>query len=251
MGDALSTTISVNAPAQMWDNETFFPGPPPAIFPHNYEGIFSHGIQLWAKPDQSALGTAAQTLVRDTGEHGVAITESGNWSLRFDDGNFDSGVSVASTLDGNGWAHAMELSGFESQVAGASAFAGALLVNGVAIEVRNTFYDPEATELVIGANADGGGGFVDYYNGTLDDVRVFFWGDNSDELGQDGAVGGSNTDTAANNGLNADGQNWGPLNLNVDNDWIANRLADLAATAGVGLDPRHRPRFRWRHRRQR
>ena len=215
--DLLYTPISMNAPTQMWDNPDFFPGPPPQIFPHNYEGIFSHGIQLWAKPNQSALGTAAQTLVRDTGEHGIGFSASGNWSLLFDDGDFDSGVSVASTLDSNGWVHAMELSGFGDLEGGGSAFGGALLVNGVAVEARGTFYDPEATALTIGATAtlDTMGQVTEtsnHYAGLLDDVEIFFWGDNSDELGEDGVEGGINDGTA----LNADGENWGPLDLNVD-----------------------------------
>ncbi|MGI9456475.1 MAG: PEP-CTERM sorting domain-containing protein, partial [Aeoliella sp.] len=235
--DSLSTGISMNAPSQMWDNGDFFDGPPGRpIFPHNYEGIFSHGIQLWAKPDQTALGTATQSLVSDTAQHGVGINDSGNWELLFNDGRFDSEVTVASTLDENGWAHAMELSGFGDTEGGGSAFGGALLINGVAVVTRGTSYDAEATPLVIGADDDGNDGFENHYDGILDDVRLFFWGDNSDELGQDNAIGGSNTDTAANNGLNADGQDWLGLDLGSTNDWIANELDEMGVTDAGDVD---------------
>jgi hypothetical protein len=231
--DLLFTPISLNAPAQTWNNTTFFPGPPPQIFPHNYEGIFAHGVQLWAKPTVTG---AVQVLVEDTVEAGgVVITENDTWGLRFDfAGDVDSGVTVASTLDSNGWAHVMQIAGAGSPVAGNSAFDGAMLVNGVAVAGRPGAYDPSSGPLSIGAKVelDIEGALVsssDYYTGILDDVDIFIWGDNSDELGADNAPGGVNDGTA----LNADGQNWGALNLNVDNDWIAQKLASF----GVGPIP--------------
>ena len=231
--DSLNTGISMNAPAQMWDNTTFFPGPPAGgIFPHNYEGIFSHGIELWAKPDQSTLGTATQTLVFDTAEHGIGITAGGNWELLFDKLRLDTGISVVSTLDENGWAHVTEIAGFSDRFKASTAIGGALLVNGVAVSVRNTAYDPSATPLGIGAQPDSQGGFINYYDGTLDDVKLFLWGDNSNQLGQDNAVGGSNTT----GGLNADGQMWGTLDLGTDNAWIALKLADLGVTDRGDVD---------------
>ncbi|WP_425398749.1 PEP-CTERM sorting domain-containing protein [Aeoliella sp.] len=235
--DALNTGISMNAPAQMWDNSTFFPGPPPQIFPHNYEGIFSHGIQLWAKPDQTALGTATQTLVSDTNEHGIGISAAGNWELLYDDERFDTGVAVVDTLDSNGWAHVMEITH-----PGGAAFGGALLINGVAVITRSTSYDPEATPLVIGANSDGEEGFENYYDGVIDDVRLFFWGDNSDQLGADGVVGGTNSGGPDPTPivLNADGEDWGDIGFlrpesldrpgGVNNEWIAQELASMGVT---------------------
>ncbi|MGI9429263.1 MAG: PEP-CTERM sorting domain-containing protein, partial [Bythopirellula sp.] len=180
-----------------------------------YEGIFSHGIQLWAKPTVTG---ARQDLVLDTAEHGIFITAADTWGFAWDDGSFDSGVSVASSLDSNGWAHAMELTK-------SSGPGGVLLVNGVAVTSRDTFYDPESTNLSIGANQAGDGNF---YNGTLDDVKLFFWGDNSDQLGADGTAGGTN----GVGGLNADGQDWGDLDLFATNEWIANEIAE-AVPGGV------------------
>jgi hypothetical protein len=230
--DVLYTPISMNAPTQMWDNSTFFPGPPPQIFPHNYEGIFAHGIQLWAKPTVTG---AQQDLIFDSLENGIGITADDTWGLGFDNpaaGLLDSEVTVASTLDSNGWVHAMQLAGFDDPAGGGSAEFGALLVNGVAVRAAGGFYDPSTTPLSIGGavELDGTGSFVsssNHYTGQLDDVRVFFWGDNSDELGDDGVAGGSNNGVGD---LNADGQDWLPLNLAVDNDWIAQELGDLGVT---------------------
>jgi hypothetical protein len=141
-------------------------------------------------------------------------------------------VSVASTLDENGWAHVMEIAGFSDRFNASTAFGGALLVNGVAVSARNTAYDPASTPLVIGAQSDGAGGFVNHYDGTLDDVNLFLWGDNSNQLGADNAVGGTNTS----DGLNADGQNWGALDLGADNEWIALELAAMGVTDRGDVD---------------
>jgi hypothetical protein len=208
----------MNAPSQMWNNATFFPATP---FPNNYQGIFSHGINLWAKPDQAALTAGnRQDLVIDTPENGIFITDSGNWALQFDGGG-DSGVSVASTLDPNGWGHVMQLGGLVDRAGGTSAFQGALYVNGVAVIATSPAqaYDANATPLSIGSNQAADGNF---YHGVLDDVRLFLWGDNTGQDSGDGRLG----------------QNWGTLDMNVDNDWIRQRLDELGVThhADVNLD---------------
>ena len=231
--DVLSTAISMNAPTQMWDNSTFFPGPPPYVFPHNYEGIFTHGMQLWAKPNQAALGTTSQTLISDTNQHGVGISAEGNWELIYRGQRFDTEVSVASTLDANGWAHLMEI----TQPAG-GASGGTLLVNGTALYANDASYFVDAGSLVIGAKDDGNEGYEDFYDGTLDDVRLFLWGDNSNQLGDDNAVGGSNSGGPDPTPivLNADGQDWGGLDLGNTNDWIAQQLATLGISDPGDVD---------------
>jgi hypothetical protein len=216
--DGLNTSISMNAPSQMWNNATFFPGTP---FPHNYQTIFSHGINFWAKPDQVALTAGnRQDLVIDTPENGVYITTTGTWALQFDGGG-DSGVSVASTLDPNGWAHVMEVGGLVDPIGGTSAFQGALYVNGVAViaTAPSQAFDANSTPLSIGSNQAVDGNF---YTGVLDDVRLFLWGDNTGQDSGDGRLG----------------QNWGTLDLAVDNDWIAQKLASLGVTnrADVNLN---------------
>lgn len=207
-GDSLRN-ISVNAPSHMWDSEAL-PG-----YPRNYEGIFSHGIELWAKPNSATQGVR-QDLVIDTPEHGIFITADNTWGLQFDKLSIDSGVAV----DFDQWTHVMQLAGFNDPVGGGSAQGGALYVNGVAVAAQNTFYDPNTADLAIGSNVDGTGNF---YHGVLDDVRIFFWGDNT---GQD------------NGGLGPFGQNWGTLQLGEDNAWIAAKLDEMNVThiGDVNLD---------------
>ncbi len=214
-GDYLRTAISMNAPTQMWDNNTFFP----LGYPLNYESIFSHGISLWAQPNPAGLlAGQRQDLVIDTPQHGVFITAGGNWGLQFDAVSFDTGVAVNTVAD-NGWTHVMQVAG-NDPVNGRSAQGGALYVNGVAVSVKTTFYDPSAVGLSIGANEDGSS---NYYRGDLDDVRLFLWGDNSLEN---------------NGGGGPFGQNWGAFFLGSDNEWIAQKLTSLGVTnvADVNLN---------------
>jgi hypothetical protein len=221
--DYLHTPISMNAPSDMWDNATFFPGPPPPVFPYNFEGIFSHGMQLWAKPTTTS---ARQDLVLDTAQHGIYISATNNWGLQFNGTSVDSTTTVASTLNPNGWVHLMQVT-----EPGGSAYGGALLVNGVAVAGRPSAYVAATTELTVGANL---AGTANFYKGILDDLRLFIWGNNSHQLGADNAPGGTN----GAGGLNADGQNWGPLNLGTTNDWIAQKLTSMGVTniADVNLN---------------
>ncbi|WP_145247834.1 PEP-CTERM sorting domain-containing protein [Aeoliella mucimassa] len=231
--DALSTAISLNAPSQMWDNSTFFPGPAPYVFPHNYEGIFTHGIQLWAQPNQAALGTASQTLISDANQHGIGISAEGNWELIYRGARFDTEVPVADTLDENGWAHVMEITRPSGGASG-----GTLIINGTAVFTNAASYFADAGPLVVGASGDGSGGFTNHYNGTLDDVRLFLWGDNSNQLGADNAVGGTNSGGPDPTPivLNADGQDWGGLDLGTTSDWIAQQLTTLGITDPGDVD---------------
>jgi hypothetical protein len=231
LGDHLLTSVSMNEPAAMWDNAAFFPSG--QEFPQNYETITSHGMQLWAKPNPSGLGqNKQQGLIFDSFEHGVLITANDTWALWYDPDEgglatnplIDSGVSVASTLDANGWAHVMQIAGARDRVEGGSDDDGVLLVNGVAVAAKAGDYDTDASELVVGASLDpvNLGQVKDFYNGVLDDVHLFLWGNNSDQDSGDGRVG----------------QNWGTLNLGEDNQWIARQLQSLGVTnfADVNLD---------------
>ncbi|MGI9427478.1 MAG: LamG domain-containing protein [Bythopirellula sp.] len=230
-GDYLITGTSMNDPSDMWDNETFFP--PGQEFPQNYETITSHGIQLWAKPDVSAFGQSnRQGLVFDTFEHGILITANDTWGLWYDpdDGGLglnpevDSGVTVSSTLDSNGWAHVMQIVGTEEPIEGGSDDDAVLLVNGVAVAAKAGAYDDDASELVVGASLDPDniGQIKDEYDGVLDDVRLFLWGDNSEQDSGDGRLG----------------QDYGTFNLATDNEWIASQLQTLGVTdaADVNLE---------------
>lgn len=218
--DSLSTAISFNAPSDMWDNTTFFPVTP---FPQNYETVYAHGISLWAKPTASALGQSrTQGLIFDTLEQGIYITPSDTWGLWFDDFDgpgIDSGVDV-NTVANNGWTHVMQLAGFDDPTGGKSRTVGALLVNGVAVAAINSPYDTDFSPLVVGAQSDGLGGQLNHYAGTLDDVRLFLWGNNTGQNSGDGRLG----------------QNWGTLDLAVDNDWIKNQLQTLGVTSRADVN---------------
>lgn len=218
-GDYLRTPVSMNVPSSMWDNTTFFPTTP---FGLNYEGILSHGIQLWAKPNLATQGVR-QDLILDTVQHGIFITTTNNWGLQYGDAfnnnqivNIDSAVPVAF----NAWNHVMEIGGYGDPDEGRSNLGRVLLVNGVAVAASNTFYGGDSTALSIGASQNGS---TNLYNGVLDDVRLFFWGDNTGQSKNGGAPFG---------------KDWGNLNLAEDNQWIANRLATLGVTdvADVNLN---------------
>ncbi|MBN1853137.1 MAG: hypothetical protein JW829_10455 [Pirellulales bacterium] len=91
--ESLQTSISMNAPSDMWDDTIFFPAG--QEFPHNYENIYAHGMQLWAKPDITYLGQAVrQNLIMDTEQHGFFITNTGTWGLQYDNASNDSGIAV-------------------------------------------------------------------------------------------------------------------------------------------------------------
>lgn len=228
-GDFLQTPVSMNAPSHMWDSGVFFP-PTDGIrdFALNYEGIFAHGIQAWVQPNAATQGVR-QDLVIDTLEHGIFITASNNWGLLFNDFAINSG----SPLSFGQWTHVMQLAGFNDPDDGRSFSGGALLVNGVAVATSGQvsadsnaqLYSFNEGALSIGSNQAGD---ANLYHGVIDDVRLFFWGNNSRESAPPGEG----------NSGNRVGQDWGDLNLAEDNDWIANQLETLGVTnpADVNLD---------------
>jgi hypothetical protein len=228
-GDLLQTPVSMNAASHMWDSGVFFP-PADGVrdFALNYEGIFAHGIQAWVRPNAATQGVR-QDIVIDSLEHGIYITAANNWGLLFNDFNI---ASAAPVVFGE-WAHVMQLAGFNDPDDGRSNSGGALLVNGVAVATSGQvsadsnaqLYSFNEGALSIGANQAGDANF---YHGVLDDVRLFFWGNNSRESAPPGEG----------NSGNRVGQDWGDLNLAEDNDWIANELDRLGVTnaADVNLD---------------
>lgn len=234
-GDALTSGQSLNSPNQTWNNLTIYPDngdgydPPTGVdgpdsdtvydpaFPHNYSGIFGRGIQLWAKPDAAGLGQGnRQDLVLDTEEHGIYITEDDTWGFQFDCDTCleDTGVAV----DTVNWTHIMHLGGVSG-----GALDGAMLINGVAAGARAGFYDNSTAGLSIGSNLAGDGNF---YDGVLDDVRIFLYGDNSEQ-----APAATNIEAG-----HLGGGDWGSLDLGTDNDWIAQQLASLGVTDRGDVD---------------
>ena len=185
-------------------------------YPRNWTGIFSRGIQSWVRPEVSSdpgtepgiTGGLRQDVVIDTGEHGIYISADDHWGLQFDNNSIESDMTVVAGQ----WVHVMQrtLSG---------SLGGSLLVDGVAVAARGTFYDPEDGPLSAGADQDLTGNF---YRGEMDELKLFLWGDNSDITPGAGQPAGDD---------------WGELNLNTDNDWIALELDRLAVLAGVPSIP--------------
>jgi trimeric autotransporter adhesin len=226
-GDFLQTPVSMNAPSHMWDSGVFFP-PADGIrdFALNYEGIFAHGIQAWVRPNATTQGVR-QDLVIDTLEHGIFITATNNWGLLLNDFAINSSSPVAFGQ----WTHVMQLAGFNDPDDGRSFSGGALLVNGVAVATSGQvspdsnaqLYSFNEGALSIGSNQAGD---ANLYHGVLDDVRLFFWGNNSRESAPPGEG----------NSGNRVGQDWGDLDLAEDNDWIANQLETLGVTSPADVD---------------
>ena len=123
----------------------------------------------------------------DTLEHGIYITAANNWGLVFNDFNIASATPVAFGQ----WTHVMQLAGFNDPDDGRSNSEGALLVNGVAVATSGQvstdsnarLYSFNEGALSIGSNQAGD---ANLYHGVLDDVRLFFWGNNSREIGPTG-----------------------------------------------------------------
>ncbi|MEZ6101606.1 MAG: PEP-CTERM sorting domain-containing protein [Pirellulaceae bacterium] len=191
--DYLYTQVSMNAPAQMEGN--FFPGG----YPVDYASIFSHGIQMWAKPN-AATQNVRQELISDTQEHGIYISDTNTWGLQFDNVSITSTTPVAFGQ----WTHVMELAGFTSRVSGNTATGGALWVNGVAVAANGGAYDPSADPLTVGALLQDPLSLTpsNFYHGILDDVNMFLWGDNGT-------------------------RDFGTLNLGTDNAFIAAQMAGI------------------------
>lgn len=241
--DRLTTTVSLNWPNATWRTAAFFPtgtdslyDPPSATgsdgtgdgeyrpaFPHNYAGIHRRAVQAWVRPDVAGLDGARQDVLLDTNQHGIYITASNTWALQFANATFDTLISVADTLDANGWVHVMALGGISPSQGNNTPIGGALLINGVAVVSSTAIYAAQTTALSIGSNLAGNGNF---FQGTIDDVEMLIAGDNSFKAPfagnqQLGYLGGAD---------------WGRLRAD-DNQWIALQLAALAQAASVPSIP--------------
>lgn len=200
--DYVLTPINLAVPSDVWNNETYFPA---LDFPHNFENINVQGMQMWVKPNGSTQGVR-QDIIKNSGEHGISITENNTWGLVADTPTpKDSGVPVAYDQ----WSHVMQVSGINNLSLGSSMSGGALFVNGVIVKAHiGTYEFHENQPLTIGAmqfDGDLGGATPsapeNFYHGLIDDVEVFIWGTNA---------------------LNFD---YGTFNAGTDNEWIATQLA--------------------------
>ena len=209
-------------------------------FPHIYAGLSSRGLQMWVRPDSSALGTelaptSRQGIVMDSvAMGGVSITADGKWT-QVNDGHVDD-VSPEATVSviGDTWQHVMHhvhVSGIEGAprvTAGADlGFTGVVYVNGIAVSANND--TPEIGDLTAGGRIgrlavgaeeiasvnETDPEFTNFFKGQIDNLEMYVFEDNS------GVVGG---------------QNYGPFDLFADNEWIANEIAQspLNGTLQIG-----------------
>lgn len=177
-------------------------------FADAYFTLTTRLMEGWVRPTN--LNGTRQDVVNDTYQFGIHITSNNTWGINFGSTNgtvdtvtFDSGVTLASTLDANGWAH-VEHRTFD-------AAAAALYVNGkLVIRTPNgaPFYHGAAVSatandlsLVFGANLAGDANF---FKGQLDNFRLLIAGDNR--------------------GLTTNGMNYGRVDLSIDNDYIASNV---------------------------
>ena len=211
-GDYLLTPINLAVPSSVWDNTNYFPSTP---FPEDFEGIVVQGMQMWVKPN-SATQNVRQDIIKNSGEHGISITENNTWGLVADVPEpKESGVPVAFDQ----WSHVMMVSGTLDLAGGTYQSGGALFVDGVVVRAHIANYEfHENQPLTIGAQqfeGDLGGATPSdpeyFYHGLVDDVEVFVWG------------------------VNTSDRDFGTFNAGTDNEWIATQLAGFDV-ADVNLD---------------
>ncbi len=204
--------------------------PPPSTYPIEYAGISTRGLQMWVRPDSAALPGGAnagtrQTIIQDTvGSGGIAITADGHWSQIFDVEFEDSDFPALVPVVGDTWVHAMHHfytdgdAGSPAFVSGGNAgFYGVVYIDGVAVSATNDSPDPgdytagdRVGLLTVGAAeiADQNGDpmtaeYGEFFDGTIDDLEMYVFGDNT----------------------GAGGQDYGTFDLFSDNEWIANEIA--------------------------
>jgi hypothetical protein len=193
--------------------------------PNDFGNISNRGMQFWVNPDDAKLGDGlTQGVVLDTNRHGVMISGTGNWVMRYNNtglttaitNDVDTGVAVKrnNAADGSGgWHHVMLVRPFGAS--GGTYGGGArLYVDGIVIGFRSGAYTAtDEAPLVLGANtsstvtgAEATAGSGDYFKGVIDDLELF-------------ALGTSNGTPRVNHG---------EFDLRTDNEFIAQKLSGRA-----------------------
>ena len=134
----------------------------------DYQGINDRGFQLWVYANSAGMGTE-QDVVLDTQQHGLRISSSGTWVMRYAGIDNDSEVSVAFDQ----WSHVM--------VVKPDTFnRSEMYVDGNLAAITSGGYDvSDDAELVVGANTDddtNNVGMSGFFNGVLDDLELFVFG---------------------------------------------------------------------------
>lgn len=188
--DQRLSSISFNSPNETAQNIEGYP--------RNYEGIFGRGYQGWVMPD-SAKQDVRQDVIADHTQHGIFISDTNTWGLSYGGAQITSETAV----DFDAWSHVMHIATGNQAI---------LYVDGVAVAATNRFYNGGVSFFAIGADASENGG-TNNYQGVVDDLSVFVFGDNTSNGGQD----------------------WGTPSLVEDNGFIADALGDVLA-GDVDLD---------------
>ena len=170
--------------------------------PLDYAGLANRGFQLWVNPSSAGSSNGfAQSIVADTNQHGVRISDSDTWVMRYAGTDVDSGVAV----DFDQWSHVMVVRPFGTT---GPTSGSRLYVDGVAIAGAGGGYTgADDTNLVVGASTGDVPGTADFFTGILDDLELFVLGTTT-----------SDPPTV-----------YGDFDAAVDNEWIANEL--------LGVDP--------------
>ena len=173
-------------------------------FPHTYTSIERRGMQMWVMPTN--VNNTKQTIISDTSEHGIFISENNNWGLKFNGVNLESEAAVAE----NQWSHVSARTLFFGR------FWNALYVDGVAVRASTARYDATKEEnMSIGSELIDGTA-SEFFTGAIDNIKMHIEGDNTAQGGQD----------------------YGTYNIATDNDFIAQYILDNNVTniADVNMD---------------
>ncbi|MCI0334838.1 MAG: substrate-binding domain-containing protein [Planctomycetes bacterium] len=151
----------------------------PLLFPPT-RIVVRHSTDILAIDDEMVRD--ALRLIRERAHDGVRINSSGNFSMRYNGTDFDSGVLVTAGQ----WSHIMVI-----RPAGAAG-GSRMYINGVARITAPGGYDDDWADLVLGANTagdDGGdhgdppvppvgftGGTTEFFSGIIDDLEMFVMG---------------------------------------------------------------------------
>ena len=216
--------VSLNRPD---DLSTLVPS-----FPIDYSGITSRGLQMWVYPDATKVGVGAQTLVLDTQlMGGPQISADGTWtqansSHTTDDFNGFGAVPGDVAVVGNTWHHVMHHAYNQNDPnsprqivpGGGTNHVSVLYVNGIAVSANGdnlpAGFDITSQafsgQLVVGAEDDGNEGFKNHFQGVIDGLEMYVFGNN--ESGTPGDL--------------TDGEDWGTFDLFADNEWIAQEITN-------------------------
>ena len=141
---------------------------------NDYTGLRNRGMQIWVNPSSAGMGTR-QSVLHDSNQFGILISDSNTWILQSNGTEFDTGAPVVF----DNWSHVSVVREF--------GVGTVMLVNGLGIGRTGSTYDTgDTSDLVIGANTGGdeltfSGGTQDFFNGTLDQLEVFTWGETSND----------------------------------------------------------------------